>query len=199
MLKRILQLFTILFIIACNNSANQNTTELIKDSYYFQKNIFNVNLYTCDRPKDNFQISYKSTHDQTSFINISEIREIDKEVSNCNLFFTQINELTPIKENLLKEVFYLEISLCRTNIDEESVYVALDSYLDYIKDNNIEIWSGISVFDENNFQWVNIWPNQQYREDFLNDWVKSSESGKFASQLASVATCSRPETYFFTQ
>ena len=57
MLKRILQLFTILFIIACNNSANQNTTELIKDSYYFQKNIFNVNLYTCDRPKDDFKIS----------------------------------------------------------------------------------------------------------------------------------------------
>jgi hypothetical protein len=199
MLKRILQLFTILFIIACNNSANQNTTELIIDSYYFQKNIFNVNLYTCDRPKDDFKISYKSTNDQTSFINISEIREIDKEVSNCNLFFTQINELTPIKENLLKEVFYLEISLCRTNTDEERVYVALDSYLDYIKDNNIEIWSGISVFDENNFQWINIWPNQQYREDFLNDWVKSSESGKFASQLASVATCSRPETYFFTQ
>ena len=199
MLKRIFQLFTIFFIIGCNSSDNQNITEIIKDSYFFQKNIFNVNLYTCDRPKDDFQISYKSTDNQTNFINISEIREIDKEVPNCNLFFTQINELTPTKENLLKDVFYLEISLCRTNKDEEDVYGALDSYLDYIKANNIEIWSGISVFDENNFQWVNIWPNQAYREDFMKDWIKSSESGKFASQLASVATCNRPDTYFFTQ
>ena len=72
MLKRIFQLFTIFFIIGCNSSDNQNTTEIIKDSYFFQKNIFNVNLYTCDRPKDDFQISYKSTDNQANFINISE-------------------------------------------------------------------------------------------------------------------------------
>jgi len=198
MLKRILQSFAFLFMVACSDTDSDNTTELITDSYFFQKNVFNVNLYNCRSPQNNFNSFYKKTDNQINFINVSEIKEMDVKVSDCNLLFIQVNELTPIKRKILEGNFYLEISSCIANNDEKNTNEALNPYLEYLKSNDINIWSGISTFDENSFYWLNIWPNEPYREEFLKNWLNSSDSGFYSSQLKNVASCSNPETYNFT-
>lgn len=197
MIRKFLQLFGVLLISACSDSNQDNTTEIITDSYFFQKNIFNVNLYECVDAQESFLASYKTSINQSVFINFSEINGKGNVVSGCNLFFTTVNELTPTKEDLLAEDMYLEVSECKAKVDETAVYTALSTYLDYIKTNNLQVWSSISIFEENQFHWINVWPSKTYREDFLRTWIDLPVSGRFAKELTDVAVCSAPSTYLF--
>jgi len=191
--------FSAFLIVGCKDTNQESDTELITDSYFFQKNIFNLNLYKCVTVQPNFNSSYKNSFDMTAFLSMSELKDRDLEIENCNHTYAVINELTPIKEDLLRDDLYLELSNCNSIVTEDELYNSLSIYLAYIKDNGINLWSGVSEFDGNNFIWINIWPNQEYRENFMNNWLNSSKAGEFSEKLSTSAVCSSPYTNFFTK
>ena len=199
MLRVLLMVFSAFLIVGCKDTNQESDTELITDSYFFQKNIFNLNLYKCVTVQPNFNSSYKNSFDMTAFLNMSELKDRDLEIENCNHTYAVINELTPIKEDLLRDDLYLELSNCNSVVTEDELYSSLSIYLAYIKDNGISLWSGVSEFDGNNFIWINIWPNQEYRENFMNNWLNSSKAGEFSQKLSTSAVCSSPYTNFFTK
>ena len=191
--------FSAFLIVGCKDTNQESDTELITDSYFFQKNIFNLNLYKCVTVQPNFNSSYKNSFDMTAFLSMSELKDRDLEIENCNHTYALINELTPIKEDHLRDDLYLELSNCNSVVTEDELYSSLSIYLAYIKDNGISLWSGVSEFDGNNFIWINIWPNQEYRENFMNNWLNSSKAGEFSQKLSTSAICSSPYTNFFTK
>ena len=199
MLRILLMICSAFLIVGCKDTNQESSTELITDSYFFQKNIFNLNLYKCVTVQSNFNSSYKNSFDMTDFLSMSELKDRDLEIDNCNHTFAEINELTPIKEDLLQDDLYLELSNCNALVTEEELYSSLNIYLEYVKDNDINLWSGVSEFDGNNFIWINIWPNQEYRENFMNNWLNSSKAGNFSQKLSTSAICNSPYTNFFTR
>ena len=199
MLRVLLMVFSAFLIVGCKDTNQESDTELITDSYFFQKNIFNLNLYKCVTVQPNFNSSYKNSFDMTAFLNMSELKDRDLEIENCNHTYAVINELTPIKEDLLRDDLYLELSNCNSVVTEDELYSSLSIYLAYIKDNGISLWSGVSEFNGNNFIWINIWPNQEYRENFMNNWLNSAKAGEFSKKLSTSAVCSSPYTNFFTK
>ena len=199
MLRILLMVLSAFLIIGCKDTNQESSTELITDSYFFQKNIFNLNLYKCVTVQSNFNSSYKNNFDMTDFLSISELKDRDLEIENCNHTYAEINELTPIKEDLLQDDLYLELSKCNALVTEEELYSSLNIYLEHIKDNDINLWSGVSEFDGNSFIWINIWPNQEYRENFMNNWLNSSKAGEFSQKLSTSAVCNNPYTNFFNK
>ena len=97
MIKHFSQLLALsLFLIACSdNEVNQTETELISDSYYFQKKVFNVNLYNCITRNDKFSANHLITTDRLSQIRLSEIVEDKEEIEGCTLESFILKELTP--------------------------------------------------------------------------------------------------------
>ncbi|MBA86553.1 MAG: hypothetical protein CMB29_00580 [Euryarchaeota archaeon] len=197
MTRFFLKLLFIFFLISCNgNSANQRT-EVITDSYFFQKNTFNMNLYKCNSPNQNFNSTYKKTSDFSNFYKFSELIEKDEGVDNCVLIYAQINELTPLKEQLLMGDVYMEVSKCTSKVEEDILIDSLNPYLNYLKENNVQVWTGISNLEKDNFLWINIWESEEYREKLLLEWVNSNNSGKIAKTLMASAVCENPSTYLF--
>lgn len=197
MTRFFLKLLFIFFLVSCNgNSANQRT-EVITDSYFFQKNTFNMNLYKCNSPNQNFNSTYKKTSDFSNFYKFSELIEKDEGVDNCVLIYAQINELTPLKEQLLMGDVYMEVSKCTSKVEEDILIDSLNPYLNYLKENDVQVWTGISNLEKDNFLWINIWESEEYREKFLLKWVNSNNSGKIAKTLMASAVCENPSTYLF--
>tara|TARA_B100001057_G_scaffold467463_1_gene525640 strand:- start:394 stop:993 length:600 start_codon:yes stop_codon:yes gene_type:complete len=197
MLRIVLMVLSAFLMAGCKDISQENSTELITDSYFFQKNVFNLNLYECVTAQSDFNSIYKKSFDMSDFLYLSELKDQDSEVENCNQIYSEINELTPIKENLLDGGLYLELSKCIANVPEDELYTSLNSYLEYIKNNDINLWSGVSKFNGESFIWVNIWPNQEYREIFMKDWLNSSQAGDFSQELSKSATCESPYTNLF--
>tara|TARA_X000001036_G_scaffold62125_1_gene52360 strand:- start:1100 stop:1699 length:600 start_codon:yes stop_codon:yes gene_type:complete len=197
MLRIVLMVMSAFLMAGCKDISQENSTELITDSYFFQKNVFNLNLYECVTAQSDFNSIYKKSFDMSDFLYLSELKDQDSEVENCNQIYSEINELTPIKENLLDGSLYLELSTCIANVPEDELYTSLNSYLEYIKNNDINLWSGVSKFNGESFIWVNIWPNQEYREIFMKDWLNSSQAGDFSQELSKSATCESPYTNLF--
>ena len=67
MTRIFLKLFSIFFLVSCTENSENQRTEVITDSYFFQKNIFNMNLYKCNSPNQNFNTTYKKTSDFSNF------------------------------------------------------------------------------------------------------------------------------------
>ena len=197
MIRIVLIVLSAFLMAGCKDTSQENSTELITDSYFFQKNVFNLNLYKCVTAQSDFNSIYKKSFDMSDFLYISELKDQDSEVENCNQIYSEINELTPIKENLLEGDLYLELSECTANVPEDEVYISLNIYLEYIKNNDINLWSGVSEFNGASFIWVNIWPNQEYREIFMKDWLNSSKAGDFSQELSKSAICESPYTNLF--
>ena len=197
MLRIVLMVLSAFLMAGCKDISQENSTELITDSYFFQKNVFNLNLYECVTAQSDFNSIYKKSFDMSDFLYLSKLKDQDSEVENCNQIYSEINELTPIKENLLDGGLYLELSKCIANVPEDELYTSLNSYLEYIKNNDINLWSGVSKFNGESFIWVNIWPNQEYREIFMKDWLNSSQAGDFSQELSKSATCESPYTNLF--
>ena len=197
MTRIFLKLFSIYFLISCTENRENQRTEVITDSYFFQKNIFNMNLYKCNLPNQNFNTTYKKTSDFSNFYKFSELIEKDEEVDNCIQIYAKITELTPLKDQLLLGDVYMEISNCNSKVEEQILVDSLKPYLDYIKENNVQVWTGISSLENDNFLWINIWESDKYREKFLLEWVNSDNSGKIAKTLMSSAFCENPSTYLF--
>ena len=197
MLRTVLIILSAFLMAGCKDTNQESSTELITDSYFFQKNIFNLNLYECVTAQSNFNSIYKKSIDMSDFLYLSELKDQDSKIKNCNQTYAEINELSPIKENLLEGDLYLELSECNANVPEDKLYTSLNSYLEYIKNNDINLWSGVSEFNGASFIWVNIWPNQEYREIFMKDWLNSSKAGDFSQELSKSAICESPYTNLF--
>ena len=197
MTRFFLKLFSIFFLICCTDNIENQRTEVITDSYFFQKNTLNMNLYNCNSPNQNFNTTYKKTSDFSNFYKFSELIEKDEEVDNCIQIYAKISELTPLMEQLLTGDVYMEISNCNSKVEEEILVDSLKPYLDYLKENNVQVWTGISSLEKDNFLWINIWESEEYREKFLLEWVNSNNSGKIAKTLMSSAFCENPNTYLF--
>ena len=71
----------------------------------------------------------------------------------------------------------MEVSACSSMVSEEILLDALKPYLDFLKENNVQVWTGISNIENNSFLWINIWESEAYREEFLLEWINSSNSG----------------------
>ena len=197
MLRIFLKLISVVFLISCSDNDEAQNTEIITDSYFFQKKIFNMNLYNCTKPIENVDASYKKTSDSLNFYKFSELTEQDNRIDGCTQTYSQINELTPLKEDLLLGDTYMELSYCNSSVEEDVLLATLGSYLKYLKDNNVQVWTGISKMEDSNFYWINIWESEIYREQFLAEWLNSSNSGKFAKALSSSAVCQNPSIYLF--
>ena len=192
-----LKLISIVFLISCSDNEEVQNTEIITDSYFFQKKVFNMNLYNCTTPIENVDSTYKKTSDSLNFYQFSELTEQDDQIDGCTQTYTQINELTPLKADLLLGVSYMELSNCNSKVDEELLLEDLSPYLEYLKENDEQVWTGISNLENNSFLWINIWQSEEYREEFLLDWINSNNSGKYAKALKSSAFCEKPSIYLF--
>ena len=168
-----LKLISIVFLISCSDNEEVQNTEIITDSYFFQKKVFNMNLYNCTTPIENVDSTYKKTSDSLNFYQFSELTEQDDQIDGCTQTYTQINELTPLKAELLLGVSYMELSNCNSKVDEELLLEDLAPYLEYLKENDVQVWTGISNLENNSFLWVNIWQSEEYREEFLLEWINT--------------------------
>ena len=184
-----LKLISIVFLISCSDNEEAQNTEIITDSYFFQKKAFNMNLYNCNTPIENVDSTYKKTSDSLNFYKFSELAEQDDQIDSCTQTYTQINDLPPLKADLLIGVSYMELSNCNSKVEEDIIFETLGSYLEYLKDNNVQVWTGISNLENNSFLWINIWQSEEYREEFLSKWINSNNSGMYAKALESSAFC----------
>ena len=197
MTRFFLKLFSIFFLISCTENNEIQKTEVITDSYFFQKNTFNMYLYKCSSPNQNFNSTFKKTSDSLNFYKFSELTEQNDQIDGCIQTYAQINELTPLKEELLSGDQYMEISVCKSMVQEDILLQSLAPFMDLLKENNVKVWTGISNIEDNNFYWINIWESENYREQFLAEWLNSVNSGKFAKALSLSAVCQNPSTYLF--
>tara|TARA_A100001015_G_scaffold150744_2_gene167142 strand:+ start:326 stop:922 length:597 start_codon:yes stop_codon:yes gene_type:complete len=192
-----LKLISIVFLISCSDNEEVQNTEIITDSYFFQKKVFDMNLYNCTTPIENIDSTYKKTSDSLNFYKFSELTEQDDQIDGCTQTYTQINELTPLKADLLLGFSYMELSNCNSKVNEELLLEDLAPYLEYLKENDVQVWTGISNLENNSFLWVNIWQSEEYREEFLLEWINSNKSSMYAKALKSSAFCEKPSIYLF--
>ena len=196
-MRILIKLLITILLTSCSKTEDLTQTELITDSYFFQKNTFNLNLYNCNKPSEDFDSTYKKTSDLLNFYKLSELTKKDDPIVDCIQTYAQIKELTPLKEELISGDTYMELSNCDSKVEEDILLDALAPYLEYLKKNNVQVWTGISNIENNNFYWINIWESENYREQFLAEWINSVDSGKFAKALSLSALCQNPSTYLF--
>ena len=41
----------------------------------------------------------------------------------------------------------MELSNCNSKVEEDMLFGTLGSYLEYLKDNNVQVWTGISLIE----------------------------------------------------
>ena len=198
MIRHFSQLLALsLFLMACSeNEVNQTETELISDSYYFQKKVFNVNLYDCLSRNDKFSANHFITANRLSQIRLSEIVEDREEIEGCNLESFTLKELTPNYSYLLNNSFLLEISEC-TSLKDQDIETSIEPYMSMLKREEIKIWTGISETEEDKFIWVNVWQSEESRSEFMNNWLDTRKSGMLANDLRDVAYCQAPNVLMF--
>ena len=198
MIKHFSQLLVLsLFLMACSdNEVNQTETELISDSYYFQKKVFNVNLYNCISRNDKFSANHLIAADRLSQIRLSEIVEDKEEIEGCTLESFTLKELTPNYSYLLNSSFLLERSAC-TSLKDEDLETSIEPYISMLKREEIKVWTGISEIEEDKFIWVNVWQSEESRTEFMSYWLDTRKSGMLANDLKDVAYCQTPEVLMF--
>ena len=198
MIRHFSQLLAItLFLISCSaDEVNQTETELISDSYFFQKKIFNVNLYACTARNDKFSANHLITSDRLSQIRLSEIVDDKEEIEGCSLESFKLKELTPNYSYLLNNSFLLEKSIC-TALKDEDLESNLEPYMSTLKREEIKVWTGITDINENNFLWVNVWQSQASRTEFMSYWLDTRKSGILANDLRDIAYCQTLEVLMF--
>ena len=198
MIKHFSQLLVLsLFLMACSdNEVNQTETELISDSYYFQKKVFNINLYDCISRNDKFSANHLITADRLSQIRLSEIVEDKEEIEGCTLESFILKELTPNYSYLLNNSFLLERSAC-TSLKDEDLEASIEPYISMLKREEVKVWTGISEIEEDKFIWVNVWQSEESRSEFMSNWLDTRKSGMLANDLRDVAYCQTPDVLMF--
>ena len=198
MIRHFSQLLLLMLILfACSNDdVNQTETELISDSYYFQKKIYNVNLYKCSNRQDKFSANHLVSNNGLTQIRISEFSEDSEQIEGCNLESFKLKELTPNYSYLLNSSFLVDMSICRS-LKEEELENNLEPYLSTVKREELKLWTGISAIDEGKFIWINIWQSEDSRTEFMRYWLETRKSGILANDLRDVAYCETPEVLMF--
>jgi len=197
MLIRLVQSFLLILLISCS-SENDNTSNVVKidDSYFFQKEKYNVSFYNCDQPKNELT-NLRSTIDNQHFIEISTIDSQRLDIEGCTKDTFALNELTPQEGNPFENEFLIDISECKTNVDTFDINETFADFLNLTSDLSSLVWHGVSDLDNDNFYWVNLFKNNDHRNEVLNTWTSDRNSGRIAKQLKSVGYCSIPKLYYF--
>ena len=197
MLIRLVQSFLLILLISCSSESN-NTSNVVKidDSYFFQKEKYYISLFSCDQPQNQLA-NLRSTIDNQHFIEISTIDSQRLDIEGCTKDTFALNELTPQEGNPFENEFLIDISECKTNVDTFDINETFADFLNLTSDLSSLVWHGVSDLDNDNFYWVNLFKNNEHRNEVLNTWTSDRNSGRIAKQLKSVGYCSIPKLYYF--
>ena len=197
MLIRLVQSFLLILLISCSSESN-NTSNVVKidDSYFFQKEKYYISFFSCDQPLNQLA-NLRSTIDNQHFIEISTIDSQRLDIEGCTKDTFALNELTPQEGNPFENEFLIDISECKTNVDTFDINETFADFLNLTSDLSSLVWHGVSDLDNDNFYWVNLFKNNDHRNEVLNTWTSDRNSGRIAKQLKSVGYCSIPKLYYF--
>lgn len=197
MLIRLMQSFLLILLISCGSEFD-NTSNVVKidDSYFFQKEKYYISFFTCDQPQNQLA-NIRSTIDNQHFIEISTIDSQEFDIKGCTKDTFALNELTPQEGNPFENEFLIDISECKTNVDTFDINETFADFLNLTSDLSSLVWHGVSDLDNDNFYWVNLFKNNDHRNEVLNTWTNDRNSGRIAKQLKSVGYCSIPKLYYF--
>ena len=197
MIKHIYQLLCLLILTACTDNDLETTeTQLITDSYFFQKQSLNFNIYECNQYQNYDFNNYRQSTSAQTFLKISDIAEKDNDVDGCILKYMEVDELTPSSNFLIEDSFFIEIMDCST-LNQKDIEASIRPFLLSVENNSLQLWVAVSKLNNNQFNWINIWSSEQTRNDFMQDWVNSSASGKLAMELGKDLFCNNHKTYSF--
>ena len=197
MLIRLMQSFLLILLISCGSEFD-NTSNVVKidDSYFFQKEKYYISFFSCDQPLNQLA-NLRSTIDNQHFIEISTIDSQRLDIEGCTKDTFALNELTPQEGNPFENEFLIDISECKTNVDTFDINETFADFLNLTSDLSSLVWHGVSDLDNDNFYWVNLFKNNDHRNEVLNTWTSDRNSGRIAKQLKSVGYCSIPKLYYF--
>ena len=197
MLIRLMQSFLLILLISCSSEFN-NTSNVVKidDSYFFQKEKYNISFFSCDRPQNQLA-NIRSTIDNQHFIKISTIDFEELDIEECTKDTFALDELTPQEGNPFENEFLIDISECKSNVEIFDINEVFSDFLNLTSELPTSVWHGVSDLDNGNFYWVNLFKNNEHRNEVLNAWTSDRNSGLIAKQLKSVGYCSIPELYYF--
>ena len=192
-----MQSFLLILLISCSSESN-NTSNVVKidDSYFFQKEKYYISFFSCDQPQNQLA-NLRSTIDNQHFIEISTIDSQRLDIEGCTKDTFALNELTPQEGNPFENEFLIDISECKTNVDTFDINETFADFLNLTSDLSSLVWHGVSDLDNDNFYWVNLFKNNEHRNEVLNTWTSDRNSGRIAKQLKSVGYCSIPKLYYF--
>ena len=197
MLIRLVQSFLLILLISCSSESN-NTSNVVKidDSYFFQKEKYNISFFSCDRPQNQLA-NIRSTIDNQHFIKISTIDFEELDIEECTKDTFALDELTPQEGNPFENEFLIDISECKSNVEIFDINEVFSDFLNLTSELPTSVWHGVSELDNENFYWVNVFNNNEHRNEVLNTWTSNRNSGLIAKQLKSVGNCSIPKLYYF--
>ena len=197
MLIRLMQSFLLILLISCSSEFN-NTSNVVKidDSYFFQKEKYNISFFSCDRPQNQLA-NIRSTIDNQHFIKISTIDFEELDIEECTKDTFALDELTPQVGNPFENEFLIDISECKSNVEIFDINEVFSDFLNLTSELPTSVWHGVSELDNENFYWVNVFNNNEHRNEVLNTWTSNRNSGLIAKQLKSVGNCSIPKLYYF--
>ena len=192
-----MQSFLLILLISCSSEFN-NTSNVVKidDSYFFQKEKYNISFFSCDRPQNQLA-NIRSTIDNQHFIKISTIDFEELDIEECTKDTFALDELTPQEGNPFENEFLIDISKCKSNVEIFDINEVFSDFLNLTSELPTSVWHGVSELDNENFYWVNVFNNNKHRNEVLNTWTSNRNSGLIAKQLKSVGNCSIPKLYYF--
>lgn len=197
MLLRVVQFFLLIFLISCSTDENtQLNSTTIEDSYFFQKDTYNMSLYKCEKPQlDVGNLRVSETFQELLYT--STISPSTLDIEGCATEDLIINELTPAIEVSFDQAFLIDISYCKTTKDEFDLNKDFTNFLTISADLDQSPWHGVSNVEDNNFVWINVFDDYEHRENLLLQWSNSNESGIIAKEFQALGKCSVPELYYF--
>ena len=197
MLIRLMQSFLLILLISCNSEFdNSSNVVKIDDSYFFQKERYNISFFSCDQTQHQLA-NIRSTIDNQHFIEISTIDSQALDIEGCTKDTFALNELTPQEGNPFAKEFLIDISECKSIVEIFDINEVFSDFLNATSDLSTSVWHGVSDLDNGDFYWVNLFKNNEHRNEVLNAWTRDRNSGLIAKQLKSVGYCSIPELYYF--
>lgn len=196
MLIRLMQSFLLILLISCSSEL-ENTSNVVKidDSYFFQKEQYNVSLYSCDTPVPK-KTNFRNTENNQYFIGISTIDFPNFEEEGCLKEVFVLNELTPEQDDPFKNAFLFDISDCEALVDQLDLNI-FSEFINLSSNLAAPVWHGVSNLTNKRFYWVNVFASLEDRNSVLSAWTSDRNSGLIAKQLKSVGNCSIPKLYYF--
>ena len=94
----------------------------------------------------------------------------------------------------------MELSNCNSKVDEELLLEDLAPYLEYLKENDVQVWTGISNPRKQQFSMGQYMAIRRISRRISLKMDKLNNSGMYAKALKSSAFCEKPQfIYFYNQ